>query len=90
KLHNCLKLFNTATEILSKSNYLTIANLYLIISDLFNHLNAFDKVSKITAFFNPYFKQIVYLENLANEILALIYANLLVNSDSIVQPLHIS
>ncbi|CAG8774812.1 9207_t:CDS:1, partial [Cetraspora pellucida] len=48
------------------------------------------EASKIAAFFNPHFKQIVYSENLANEILASIHANLAVNSESIVQPLHIS
>ncbi|CAG8451817.1 613_t:CDS:2 [Dentiscutata erythropus] len=115
ELRNCLKPFNTATEILSKSNYPTIANLRLIISGLFNHLNAFNsdyqdmnavvskirekldeywpimqKASKIAAFFDPYFKQIVYSENSANEILASIHANLPVNSKSIVQPPHIS
>ncbi|CAG8506595.1 5939_t:CDS:2 [Dentiscutata heterogama] len=115
ELRNCLKPFNTATEILSKSNYPTIADLRLIISGLFNHLNAFNsdyqdmnavvskirekldeywpimqEASKIAAFFDPHFKQIVYSENSANEILASIRANLPVNSESIVQPPHIS
>ncbi|CAG8663651.1 7704_t:CDS:2 [Racocetra persica] len=34
------------------------------------------EASKIAAFFDPYFKQLIYSENLLNEILALIYANL--------------
>ncbi|CAG8780534.1 16178_t:CDS:2, partial [Cetraspora pellucida] len=101
--------------ILSKFNYSTIADLRLIISGLFNHLNAFNsnyqymnavvsiirekldeywpimqEASKIAAFFDSHFKQIVYSKNLANEILASICANLPVNSKSIVQPSHIS
>ncbi|CAG8583299.1 20434_t:CDS:2, partial [Racocetra persica] len=101
--------------ILSKSNYPTIADLCLIISGLFNHLNAFNsdyqdmnavvskirekldeywpimqEANKIAAFFDLHFKQIVYSENSANKILASICANLPVNSESIVQPPHIS
>ncbi|CAG8798235.1 7250_t:CDS:2, partial [Gigaspora margarita] len=115
ELRNCLKPFNIATEILSKSNYPTIADLRLIISGLFNHLNTFysdhqdmnlvvskiqekldeywpfmQEASKIAAFFDPHFKQIVYSEDPADEILALICANLLANSESIVQPPYIS
>ncbi|CAG8838997.1 8178_t:CDS:2, partial [Gigaspora margarita] len=103
ELHNCLKPFNIATEILSKSNYPTIANLHLIISGLFNHLNTFysnyqdmnlvpimQEASKIAAFFDLHFKQIVYSEDPADEILASIRANLLANSESIVQPSYIS
>ncbi|CAG8435381.1 3766_t:CDS:2 [Scutellospora calospora] len=43
-LRNCLKPFNTATEILSKSNYPTIADLRLIISGLRNHLNTYNVI----------------------------------------------
>ncbi|KAF0530526.1 zinc finger bed domain-containing protein ricesleeper 2-like [Gigaspora margarita] len=115
ELHNCLKPFNITTEILSKSNYLTIADLRLIISGLFNHLNTFysdhqdmnlvvskiqekldeywsimQEASKIAAFFDPHFKQIVYSEDPADEILASIRENLTANSESIVQPPYIS
>ncbi|CAG8591450.1 17949_t:CDS:1 [Cetraspora pellucida] len=48
------------------------------------------EASKIAAFFDSHFKQIVYSENSTNEILASICANLSVNSESIVQPPHIS
>ncbi|CAG8751560.1 22128_t:CDS:1, partial [Gigaspora margarita] len=101
--------------ILSKSNYPTIADLCLIISGLFNHLNTFysdyqdmnlvvskiqekldeywlimQEGNKIAAFFDPHFKQIVYSEDPADEILASIRANLPANSESIVQPPYIS
>ncbi|CAG8796922.1 5534_t:CDS:1, partial [Dentiscutata erythropus] len=48
------------------------------------------EASRIAAFFDPHFKQIVYSEDSTDEILASICASLLVNSESIVQSPYIS
>ncbi|CAG8666221.1 5583_t:CDS:1 [Scutellospora calospora] len=48
------------------------------------------EASKIAAFFDPYFKKIVYFEQSLDEILAPIRENLPTNLNSIVQPSYIS